>query len=325
MTAVVTTRNRLGMLRRALGSILGQEDVPVRAVVVDEGSSDGTQEFLAALDDPRVQVVRNDPPLGLPAARNAGAAVTDSEWIAVCDDDDLWSPTKLRAQFEALANRPDARWAVAGTISVDESGRIVGYRDLLADGNILGQLLVNNVIPGVSGLMYQRSLFEEVGAFDPELRASEDWDMEIRLAAAAPVASAHGPHIAYRVAAGSMSNDTDRMRHSFDIVRHRYAELARSEGVAFDLLAYEEYLAHHQIRARQRVPAARTYAGLAWRQKDLRHAVRATTALVAPAWMDRKGDERGAARVPQAWVDEFRQWYPRVPVLGVTPPVPSTD
>src|SRR5690349_15493564 len=155
VTAVVTTRNRLAMLRRAIGSILGQEDVDLRVVVVDEASSDGTTEFLAEVEDPRIQVLHHDVPLGPSAARNAGITIAESDWIAVCDDDDVWAPTKMRSQLEALAARPDARWAVAGEITVDGLGRIAGHRDLDPgdDGDVLSQMLEANVVPAMSGLV----------------------------------------------------------------------------------------------------------------------------------------------------------------------------
>ncbi len=265
VTAVVTTRNRLALLRRAIGSILGQQGVPLRVVVVDEASSDGTAEFLAEVDDPRILVLRHEVPLGPSGARNAGIAASDTEWIAVCDDDDVWSPTKMRSQLEALAADPTARWAVAGEITVDERGHVIGHRDLEADGDVLARILVSNVIPGMSGLVFQRSLFDEVGGFDTDLWGSEDWDLEIRFAVAAPLAAANGPHVAYLVASGSLSDNTDRMRDSFEILRDRYADLARTKAVDFDEAGYEEYVAHHLVRARRRVPAARTYAELAWR------------------------------------------------------------
>jgi glycosyltransferase involved in cell wall biosynthesis len=319
VTAVVTTRNRLGMLRRTVGAILGQRDVEVRVVVVDEGSTDATGAFLASVEDPRVRVLRNDVPVGLPAARNQGIAVADTEWVAICDDDDVWSPTKLTAQLAAVAARPGARWAVTGTILVDDGGRVIGHRDLDDDTDVLPRLLVANVTPTVSGLLIGRSLVDEVGGFDPDLRASEDWDMEIRMAAASPMASARGPFVAYRVAAGSMSANAARMNESYQTVRERYADLAAEHGVGFDDAGYREYLAHQELKARRRVPAARAYAALALERRDPRDAARALAALAAPGWMDAKGDARAAERVPADWRTEFDRWWADVPVLQAGP------
>jgi glycosyltransferase involved in cell wall biosynthesis len=318
VTAVVTTRNRLAMLRRTLGSILDQRGAEVAVVVVDEGSTDGTTEFLAGVAHPRLTVVRNDPPLGLPAARNQGIDLAATEWVAICDDDDVWAPTKIRDQLGAVAALPGARWAVAGTVLVDDDLQVIGYRDLEGGGETLSKLLTNNVVPSVSGLFLQRSLWEEVGRFDPELRASEDWDFEIRMAEASPMAAVNGPYVGYRVAAGSMSNDTDRMRASFDTVRARYGHLAREHGVEFDAVGYEEYIAHHEVKARRRLAAARCYARLASWRRQPRDLVRATASLVAPGWTDEKGQRNATSRVPEAWRRDAERWLRELPLLSAT-------
>src|SRR5687767_2206546 len=102
VTVVVPTRNRRAVLALTLGTIVRQRgDVDVRVVVVDEGSSDDTPAYLAAVAGDGVRVVRHDEPKGLAAARNAGIELADTRWIAFCDDDDLWAPDKLDAQLDA--------------------------------------------------------------------------------------------------------------------------------------------------------------------------------------------------------------------------------
>src|SRR5438128_8506232 len=97
VTVVVPTKDRRQVLDVALRSILAQEGVDVRVVVVDDGSSDGTAAWLADLD-PRVEVVRHDTPTGAAAARNDGLDRVTTDWGAFCDDDDVWAPTKLAKQ-----------------------------------------------------------------------------------------------------------------------------------------------------------------------------------------------------------------------------------
>jgi hypothetical protein len=298
-----------------LGAILGQEGADVRVIVIDEGSSDGTAEYLDALREPRVTVIRHDDPVGLPAARNIGFRASTTRWIAVCDDDDLWSPTKARAQLDLLASRPDAGWAVAGTALVDTDLRVIGYRELDERPDVLAQMLVTNVVPCVSGLVIDRDLFEDVGGWDATMRASEDWDLEIRLARAAPVASLHGPHVAYRIAGGSMSTDVARMRASFATVRDRYEDLATEVGVGPDPAAYEAYLGRQAVTDGQRVAAATSYMRAAAGQRNPRQVVRAAAALVAPGWMDRTGTERAIRKVPAPFLAEARAWLARVPRL----------
>jgi glycosyltransferase involved in cell wall biosynthesis len=99
VTVVIPTHNRKELLDRTLRSVLAQEDVDLSVVVVDDGSADGTEAFVQALADPRVSVVRHPEARGVSAARNTGIARATTTWLAFVDDDDLWAPTKLRAQL----------------------------------------------------------------------------------------------------------------------------------------------------------------------------------------------------------------------------------
>src|SRR4029078_7896567 len=93
-------------------------------VVVDDGSTDGTAASIETLGDHRGRVVQRQTPRGPAAARNAGAASARADWIAFLDDDDLWSPRKLRAQLDAAA-AASAGWAYAAAVVVDEANSVV--------------------------------------------------------------------------------------------------------------------------------------------------------------------------------------------------------
>src|ERR671935_95170 len=124
VTVVVPTHSRWDLLSTAaLPASLGQEDVDLEVVVVDDGSTDATAESLARIDDPRLRVVRHDRPRGVAQARNAGIAAARGEWIALLDDDDLWAPWKLRAQLDAAAAER-AVFAYGGAAAVAEDRRI---------------------------------------------------------------------------------------------------------------------------------------------------------------------------------------------------------
>lgn len=108
---VVPTHNRLALLQRAIQSVERQTYTDFELIVIDDGSSDGTANWLATLTDPRIRSIRHDSPRGASAARNAGLRAA-RELIAFLDDDD-----EYRSQFwRDISNnlRPMPTWRGLG-------------------------------------------------------------------------------------------------------------------------------------------------------------------------------------------------------------------
>jgi glycosyltransferase involved in cell wall biosynthesis len=123
VSIVIPTRNRCDMLRQALRSAKAQTWADVELLLVDEASSDGTGDMVAA-EFPDVRIVRHDAPRGPGGARNAGLAATDSDWVLFLDDDDLLHDRHVESLVRAsrdLANGGEivsGRWrrfAMAGS------------------------------------------------------------------------------------------------------------------------------------------------------------------------------------------------------------------
>lgn len=180
--------------------------------------------------------------------------------------------------------------------------------------DLLPDLLQHNVIPASgSGMVMETELALDLGGYDERLRASEDWDMAVRLALSAPAAVADGPHVAYRIYAGSMSSSAPRMRASFEAMRERYRNLAAEHGVELDETAYETFLAQQEVKAGRRLGGAKAYCDLARLEGDPRHLGRAALAMVAPTVLDRIGDARAVKRIPARWAALTEDWVARVP------------
>ena len=122
-SVVVPSHNRARLLKRTLRSILAQQLVDLEVIVVDDGSIDDTAAVAAAAGR-RVIVRRNARPAGVSAARNQGIAAARGDWIAFCDDDDLWAPDKLARQLDA-ADRARLDWAYTGDVNVDDGLRVL--------------------------------------------------------------------------------------------------------------------------------------------------------------------------------------------------------
>jgi glycosyltransferase involved in cell wall biosynthesis len=317
VTAIVPTHNRRTTLQTTLTSVLDQRDVDLQVIVVDDGSIDDTGEWLASLGDPRLRVLRHDVPQGAAKSRTAGVAAAGTDWVAFCDDDDLWSPRKLAAQLDAVATSPGAGWSCTAAVSFVADGsapvEIVHHQPSPAADGVLARLLTSNIVPGGgSGVLVAKDLLQQVGGFRGGL--AEDWDLWIRLAIAAPLTTVEAPLVGYRIWRGtgrSRSSDLRGMAAATQTVRQRYRSEAETLGVSQVGDADDVYLAKIALRADLRMESFVRYARLSRRAPA--KLVWAVAALVSPSAVDRATDRRSANAVPAEPRDAALEWL--VPLL----------
>ncbi|MEP7346769.1 MAG: glycosyltransferase family A protein, partial [Gemmatimonadaceae bacterium] len=188
VSVVIPTRDRSSLLARTLHSVLDQQGVDLRVIVVDDASSDDTPAMLARVGDDRLTVIRHTTPGGVSAARNAGIEASTGDWVAFLDDDDLWSPTKLKAQIEA-ADSTERVWAFSGSITFTEDGTMFFGEAPPPVDVIVASLRMRNCVPaGASNVVVRTSALRQSGGFDPSLRHLADWDLWIRLVRLGPPA-----------------------------------------------------------------------------------------------------------------------------------------
>src|SRR5918997_237229 len=180
VSIVIPSHNRWYLLRRTLAGALAQERVDCEVIVVDDGSSDGTSERLAELDEASLRVLRHERGRGVAHARNRGLEAASGEWVAFLDDDDLWAPLKLRCQLDAAIER-DAPFAYGGAIVVDERLDVLDVQRAPPPERLLDDVLGWQAVPGgCSNAIVKTELAREVNGFNPELSMAADWDMWTR-------------------------------------------------------------------------------------------------------------------------------------------------
>ena len=274
VSVIIPTRNRALLLRRTLESVLKQSTENLEVIVVDDGSTDGSGAVAAAMD-PRVSVIRNPESAGVSVARNRGIASASGEWIAFCDDDDLWAPNKLQEQLTA-ADTAGANWVYAGDVNVNDQLRVLSGGPPPDPADVMARLpRCNPLASGGSNVVVRSNILAEVGGFDPALRRTEDWDLWIRIAQKGPPAYVRKPLVAYRFHRGNVIWDP---REMVDEARR----LAARYGIPVDVLSMHRRAAWAALRGGRRLTAARHYA-LAVAGGDLRSVGRAAVALVHPA------------------------------------------
>jgi glycosyltransferase involved in cell wall biosynthesis len=188
VSIILPTFNRLRYLRPAVDSVFAQTFSDWELIVADDGSTDETAAYLAALEDaPRVRVLRLTHTGNPGTVRNAAWRVARGEYIAFLDSDDIWLPEKLRLQVESLRSRPERGWSHTAFTLIDEAGQLLtgpGARTWPAvGGSVLERLIRMEVVVATPSVMVRRELLEHVGGFDASQRMCEDYDLWLRLAA----------------------------------------------------------------------------------------------------------------------------------------------
>jgi glycosyltransferase involved in cell wall biosynthesis len=308
VSVVVPTRNRRALLERTLSTVLRQQRVDVEVIVVDEASEDDTPGWLARVDDPRVLVVRHAAPHGVARARNAGLARASAPWVAFVDDDDLWAPTRLATQLDALAARAGSAWAFGGAVIADAELRIRAAQRVVASERFLPLLLGHNVVPGgASGVLAATAAVREMGGFDGELRIMADWDLWIRLALESAPATVDRPLVAYVLHGANMTAEPGGFRRELERIRDKHRGPRAALGVELNDVTWGEWLAEVQRRGGLRLAPAMIQARIAMAQRSPRAGARAVAIALWPGWLQRR-DAWRIARIPVAWREEAEAW-----------------
>jgi glycosyltransferase involved in cell wall biosynthesis len=316
VTVVIPTHNRRRLLLRTLHSVLSQRDVDLSVVVVDDGGADDSGAAVAGLQDDRVSVIRHPQPRGVSAARNTGIAAATTQWLAFVDDDDLWSPGKLRAQLDALGDAPDCGWSCTGAVHIDLEGRSNAWPQPPNTPQIADLLLTLNVIPGGgSGVMASRDLTQQVGGFDEALSNIADWDFYIRLSLQSPVATVSWPHVGYTVHPQGMAHDVRTAEREYGYLDLKYERERRRRGVTLNREQWKVYIAALAYNGGDRVTGIRTNAELVLqfrRWRSIRSLVRGVVPdAVRPArsrnW--RATPPEGWQPLCEAWLEPYRHGW----------------
>jgi glycosyltransferase involved in cell wall biosynthesis len=217
VSVIIPTYNRATLVKRALESVLAQRFQDFEVIVADDGSTDDTAAVVAAYA-PRVKLL-SLPHSGLPSvARNAALREASGELIAFLDSDDQCLPERIERQVEVLAASPQIGLACSNAV-VERLGQgKAAERYLRAgqgkSGRVLPELLRDNFVI-TSTATVRRAILERTGPFceNPRLRAREDYDLWLRVAAVAEVHYDADPLAIYRDDVGSVREGEPRSRY----------------------------------------------------------------------------------------------------------------
>jgi len=260
---VVPTRDRVELVREAVGSVAAQ-DYPgrLRVIVIDDGT---LPVGMIASDLADVRVVPNTHRQGLCGARNTGIDLTDADLVAFLDDDDLWLPDKLRRQVAALQQNPDAAM-VTTSVLFDFDGRTT--RRLAGATTVTYEMLLESRMAMLhsSTFLISRTALLELGGLDETAPDghNEDYDLLLRCAVHQPIVHVDEALVRVRWTSGS------RFRHAWaarlagaEWVLDRHPDI-RSSAIGHARVLGQIAFAHAALGRRR---SALRVAGRAWRRR----------------------------------------------------------
>ena len=247
VSVVLPTYNRAQELPRAIRSVLEQTWKSLELVVVDDGSTDDTEQVVREFDDPRIRYIRHETNRGGSAARNTGGRASSHPFVAFQDSDDEWLADKLQRQMELFLEAPPEVGVVfCGYLRMRDDGEPEYFppRHLPSREGRIHRALLHGSFLGTPTIVARRSCLDEVGWFDEELPRFQDWELMIRLSERWSVRLIDEPLVRAYFAAGNITDGhsaslEEAERHILD--KHR--ETFRKAGD--DVLAYRlGHLAH---------------------------------------------------------------------------------
>ena len=186
ISVVIPTYNRASKVIRAVASVLYQTFTDYEIIVVDDGSKDGTSDRLAPLAC-HIRYLRHHSNLGVSAARNTGIKASRSPFIAFLDSDDYWLPEKLSVQMDFFRHHLDVVACQTEEVWIRKGIRVNPRKKHAKPSGDIFESSLKLCLVSPSSVMLRRSLFSEVGLFDEDLPACEDYDLWLRISCRYPI------------------------------------------------------------------------------------------------------------------------------------------
>ena len=193
VAAIIPTYNRRHCIGRAIDSVIQQSSQLDEIIVVDDGSTDGTAEFIET-SYPDIQLIRQSNQ-GVSAARNTGIRNTDCDWIALLDSDDEWSPNKMAAIRERYSRQPEFHLYHSDEIWIRNGVRVNAMNKHRKSGGWIFPNCLPLCVISPSAAVINRQLLVDEGLFNESLPACEDYDMWLKICHQYPVAFIEEPLI----------------------------------------------------------------------------------------------------------------------------------
>lgn len=257
---VIPVFNGERFIRDALASVVCQSYPPDRIIVVNDGSTDNTENIVMSFPSRVSLSCISKSNGGLSSARNAGIVVCKSEYIAFLDCDDIWEPDKLEKQIALFCRCQHKSLGVVhcDVVGINADGKpcrssAVSHSTETYRGRIFERLLNANIAGSGSAVLVKRECFETIGLFDESLALCEDWDMWLRMADRYEFDFVNEGLVKIRQHQSSLSANTDGMIVGRIIVLSKLLKTKPSNAAILQELRYQVFrlIVHRRFKVRR--------------------------------------------------------------------------
>lgn len=179
ISVVIPCFNRKNTLSRSIDSVINQTYKPFEIIVVDDGSTDGTRDFILN-SYPNIRYFFQ-PKKGVSSARNKGIRESSSNWIAFLDSDDEWLPQKLEKQKNQLEKHSGIFISHTNEIWIRNGVRVNQMKKHQKYGGYIFDKCLDICRMSPSSVLIHNRVLEDIGLFDEKLQVCEDYDLWLRI------------------------------------------------------------------------------------------------------------------------------------------------
>ena len=182
---IVPVYNRCRLIDRAIKSVLGQTIPPDEIIVIDDGSTDGTDEVIKN-SYPDVILLKQEN-RGVSCARNNGIKNAKGTWVALLDSDDEWLPVKLEKQLLALQENSSNKICHTDEIWIRNGVYVNPMKKHRKYGGNIYKYCLPLCVISPSSIIIHKEIFKDIGLFDENIPVCEDYDLWLRICSRYPV------------------------------------------------------------------------------------------------------------------------------------------
>lgn len=181
VSVVIPTYNKAQYLKKAIESVLNQTYKAIEMIIIDDGSTDNTQQVVKSFNDPKIIYIwqKNKGPA---AAKNTGIKKAQGKYIAFLDSDDLWLEEKLEKQLEFMEKNPEMSLLGTGCYEIDSQGKILGKKIFPKKNENLQKILIRYNPFIQSSVLVKKEVFDKIKGYDENFSESEDYEFWLRVA-----------------------------------------------------------------------------------------------------------------------------------------------